>query len=338
MDSGRGARLVSPKRPAMSRKQHKERVGSGERGARRANCPHSKANKRNCPAPSRSVRHDGHPVCAGCSHHGAARPKHAGRLWEALAPQADAINMSTGSWCGWGMGCAGTLSAALCCRRLRVPTGIQTEQMTVLSFLGPELQPPACLGFPQACALCARGPRSSIDSRRSSHAVVSMTSTNWVLQRSAVSNTVELAGIFGVIWAQSSRATTQPSSPLSRIAAPPVDSDVLILCPGAKQILLRSPSDQPDCHPSCQKTAMGATSRVQSFGSDSRQRSGPVTHFPWWAARCEVPKSRPLAYHRRLACSQNSTAKSFGRILVGGVRMVEILAMVAPGVLSKRRG
>ena len=33
-----------------------------------------------------------------------------------------------------------------------------SEQMTDLSFLGPERQPPACLGFPQICAFTPRGP------------------------------------------------------------------------------------------------------------------------------------------------------------------------------------
>lgn len=66
-----------------------------EWGSRGANRLDSKA-KRNCPASSRSVRHDGHPVCAGSSHHDAARPKHPDRFCEALslAPQVDAINMS----------------------------------------------------------------------------------------------------------------------------------------------------------------------------------------------------------------------------------------------------
>src|SRR5688572_29593502 len=82
----------------------------------------------------------------------------------------------------------------------------------------------------------------------------------------------------------------------------------------------------------------GAASRVQSFGSESRQRSGRVTHFPWWAARSEVPRCRPIAYHRRLACSQDSTAKFLWAYPDGGCEdWVGILAMVAPGVLSKRR-
>jgi len=106
-DVGRGARSS-----CLGGPPYQQRNTRKEWGARRANYLNSEA-KRNCPASLRSVRHDGHPVCAGSLHHDAARPKHVARFWEALALQADAINMSTGSWCGWSMGYTGALSAAL---------------------------------------------------------------------------------------------------------------------------------------------------------------------------------------------------------------------------------
>jgi hypothetical protein len=80
----------------------------------------------------------------------------------------------------------------------------------------------------------------------------------------------------------------QPSSPLPRIADPFVDSDVPGLCPGAKQILLRSPSDQPDCHPSCQKWAMVllAGSSPSALRADSDRDGSPTFHGGQRDPRC----------------------------------------------------
>lgn len=179
-------------------------------------------------------------------------------------------------WCGWNMGYTGALSAALRCRRLRVPTGIQTEQMTDLSFLGPEQQPTCLLGLSEDLRLCARGGRDHLSTAAAllTGPSISMTSTDWGLQCSAVSSTVELAGIFGVIWTQSSTratasqvphtrgslflpstATCQDCAParskyccgarqISRIAMPPVRNEAMVLLAGSSPSALRAATDR----------------------------------------------------------------------------------------------
>lgn len=139
------------------------------------------------------------------------------------------------------------------------------------------------LGLSEDLRLCARGPRPSIDSRRYAHGPIHhiddfyrLGTPTFCRQQHGRAHR-DLRGHLDAILDEGDYL---PSSPHPRIAVPSVDSDVPGLCPGAKQILLRSSSDQPDCHPSCQKSAMvllaGSSPSALRTASD-RDRS-PTFH------------------------------------------------------------
>lgn len=198
-----------------------------------------------------------------------------------LLPKSMLSICLSGSWCGWNMGYTGALSAALRCRRLRVPTEIQTERADdrpVFSWTRTAVHLPAW-AFRRSAPLRpgGRDHLSTAAALLTGPSTISMTSTDWGLQRSAVSSTVELAGIFGVIWTQSSTRATTCQVPHTRgsLFLPSTAT-----CPGAKQILLRSSSDQPDCHPSCQKSAkvlLAGSSPSALRAASDRDRS-PTFH------------------------------------------------------------
>lgn len=149
--------------------------------------------------------------------------------------------------------------------------------------MDPNSSPPACLGFPKICAFAPGGPRPSIDSCRSAHGPIHHIDDFYRLGTPTLCRQQHgraRRDLRGHLDAILDEGNYLPSSPHSRITVPSVDSDVPGLCPGAKQILLRSSSDQPDCHPSCQKSAMvllaGSSPSALRAASD-RDRS-PTFH------------------------------------------------------------
>lgn len=178
-----------------------------------------------------------------------------------LLPKSMLSICLSGSWCGWNMGYTGALSAALRCRRLRVPTEIQTERADdrpVFSWTRTAVHLPAW-AFRRSAPLRpgGRDHLSTAAALLTGPSTISMTSTDWGLQRSAVSSTVELAGIFGVIWTQSSTRATTCQVPHTR-----------------GSLFLPSTATCQDCAPARSKYCCGAR-------QISRIAIPPVRNRPW---------------------------------------------------------
>lgn len=195
------------------------------------------------------------------SHHASARPKHLDRFWEALAlaPQADAINMSTSQLVWMEYGLHGRIIGRSAMPSVEDADGNTDRADDRAVFSWTRTATTCLLGLSEDLRLCARGPRPSIDTAAllTGPSTISMTSTDWGLQRSAVSSTVELAGIFGVIWTQSSTRATTCQVPHTR-----------------GSLFLPSTATCQDCAPARSKYCCGAR-------QISRIAIPPVRNRPW---------------------------------------------------------
>lgn len=171
-------------------------------------------------------------------------------------PQADAINMSIWLLVWMDYGLHGRIIGRSARPSVEGTDGNtdRADDRPVFSWTRTAAHLPAW-AFRRSAPLRPGGPRPSIDSRRSAHGPIHIhdfyrLGTPVFCRQQHGRARRHLRGHLDAILDE---GNCQPSSPHPRIAVPSVDSDVPGLCPGAKQILLRSSSDQPDCHASCQE-------------------------------------------------------------------------------------